>query len=109
MDWKTPEHYKGREQAFVKHQLLKLYLERLFMIVGRHCSKITYVDCFAGPWQDDSPKLSSSSIGITAEIMRKCRNAIAQQMNRKITFRALFIEKNKQSYTRLTQYSTTYA
>jgi hypothetical protein len=31
-----PASYKGREQAFVKHTLLRAYLERLFMIVGQH-------------------------------------------------------------------------
>ena len=27
-----PGHYRGREQAFVKHTLLKGYIEKLFMI-----------------------------------------------------------------------------
>ncbi len=49
----NPEDYIGKEQAFIKHNLLKSYLERLFMIVGRYEEKILYVDCFAGPWQED--------------------------------------------------------
>lgn len=31
-----PEQYRGLEQAFVKHNILESYLERLFMIVGKH-------------------------------------------------------------------------
>jgi len=31
-----PESYHGREQAFVKHQLLETYLLRLFMIIGQY-------------------------------------------------------------------------
>jgi len=36
------ENYKGRELAFIKHELLKNYLERLFMIVGQHEKTICY-------------------------------------------------------------------
>jgi len=46
----VPESYRGREQAYVKHQLLRTYLERLFMIIGQYQSCIRYVDCFSGPW-----------------------------------------------------------
>ena len=46
-----PENYKNREQAFIKHTLLRSYLERLFMIIGHRERVISYVDCFAGPWQ----------------------------------------------------------
>jgi hypothetical protein len=54
---KIPEHYKGREQAYIKHTLLKSYLERLFMIIGQSATRICYVDCFAGPWQEGSDYL----------------------------------------------------
>jgi hypothetical protein len=45
----NPDDYIGREQTFIKHTLLKAYLERLFMIVGKYQESISYVDCFAGP------------------------------------------------------------
>jgi len=53
----VPEHYHGPEQAYIKHRLLKAYLERLFMIIGQHQSCIRYVDCFSGPWQEGSENL----------------------------------------------------
>ena len=54
-----PDEYKGREQTYIKHTLLKTYLERLFMILGQNEKVICYVDCFAGPWQEDSDKLKA--------------------------------------------------
>ena len=57
-----PDHYKGREQAYLKHRLLQAYLERLFYIVGHYQKTICYVDCFAGPWHEQGPDLEGTSI-----------------------------------------------
>lgn len=43
-----PIEYQGREQAYVKHTILRTYLQRLIMIIGRSEKVINYVDCFAG-------------------------------------------------------------
>lgn len=96
-----PENYKGREQAFVKHELLKAYLERLFMIIGQHHRNICYVDCFAGPWQEGGTDLQDTSIAISLEIMRKCRIGLSTQLRKDIQFRALFIEKDKRAFAKL--------
>lgn len=50
----VPEVYEGREQALVKHALLKSYLEKLVLIIGMSAkqtrkAEICFVDCFAGP------------------------------------------------------------
>ncbi len=95
-----PEHYKGREQAYFKHSLLKAYLERLFMIVGQYQQTICYVDCFAGPWQEQSENLEDTSIAISLKIIRKCRDGL-KKLNRDVRFKALFIEKNQKSYKKL--------
>ena len=89
-----PGCYKDREQAFVKHTLLKAYLKRLFMIIGQFQDHVRYVDCFAGPWQEDGKDLHGTSIGISLDIMRQCRESL-QKMGHDVTFHALFIEKNK--------------
>ena len=65
------ESYRGREQALFKHNLLKAYLKRLFMIIGRFQNHIRYVDCFSGPWQEESDDLHDTSIGISLDIMRQ--------------------------------------
>jgi three-Cys-motif partner protein len=95
-----PEHYLGREQALIKHTLLKGYLEKLFMIRGQNEKSISYVDCFAGPWQEDSPDLDDTSVGISLGIMSDCRKALAK-LSKDVHFRALFIEKNPESYRKL--------
>jgi hypothetical protein len=64
-----PADYIGREQTYVKHEILRTYLTRLFMIIGRSESTINYVDCFAGPWEDETEELRSTSIGISIDLM----------------------------------------
>jgi len=50
-----PTRYDGREQALIKHELLKSYLEKLFFIVGMGANRgngkieLCYIDAFAGP------------------------------------------------------------
>jgi three-Cys-motif partner protein len=99
-----PENYKGREQAFIKHTLLKAYLERLFMIIGKYHKRICYVDCFAGPWQDEGVDLEDTSIAIAIDIMRKCRVGLQSKFNTNISFRALFIEKDERAFLKLSTF-----
>jgi three-Cys-motif partner protein len=99
----TLDHYKGREQAFIKHTLLETYLNKLFMILGQHVPVISYVDCFAGPWQDNSDDLSATSIGISLQAMNKCLLGL-QRHNPYIRFRALFVEKDPKAFKRLEGY-----
>ncbi|MFQ5685823.1 MAG: three-Cys-motif partner protein TcmP [Candidatus Scalindua sp.] len=96
----NPEDYIGREQTFIKLNLLKSYLERLFMIIGHHEKNISYVDCFAGPWQEGSDDLRDTSIAISLNIMQKCQEWLCQR-GQHVQFRALYIEKDKESFERL--------
>ncbi len=98
-----PASYKGREQAFVKHTLLKSYLERLFMIVGQHEKVITYVDCFAGPWQESSADLRDTSIAISLDIIEKCQEGL-RKINRDVRFRAMYVEKDESAFKKLETY-----
>lgn len=100
---KVPESYHGREQAYVKHHLLKTYLERLFMIIGQSQSHIRYVDCFSGPWKETDENLQDTSIGISLEIIRKCQEGL-KRIGKRVTFQALFIEKDKKSFEKLEAY-----
>lgn len=95
-----PESYRGREQTYVKHQLLKTYLERLFMIVGQSQPCIRYVDCFSGPWQEGTENLQDTSISIALDIMRKCKEGLAR-MGKPIEFKALFVEKDEVAFGKL--------
>ncbi len=103
----VPANYHGREQAFVKHRLLETYLERLFMIIGPHQRNIRYVDCFSGPWQEGSHDLQDTSIGISLEIMRKCRDGLKNR-GINVRFQALFIEKDKRAFEKLEAHLNSY-
>jgi len=97
-----PEAYIGREQAYVKHTILKTYLQRLFMIVGQgREAVINYVDCFAGPWQEEDDNLSDTSIGVSLEQMAQCRQSLKGRFGRDVTFRALYVEKDPVAFEKL--------
>ena len=96
----NPEDYIGREQTFIKHNLLKSYLERLFMIVGKYQESISYVDCFAGSWQEGCDDLRDTSIAISLNIMKKCQEGLSQ-FGKNVQFNALYIEKDKESFDKL--------
>src|SRR3990167_7241354 len=64
----VPPRYWGREQAWIKHQLLESYLEKLMLIVCMAAKRqgtieICYVDCFSGPW--GTSELESTSIAVS--------------------------------------------
>lgn len=99
----VPDQYRGREQTYFKHRLLEAYLERLFMIVGQPGRTICYVDCFAGPWEEQGDNLGDTSIARSLDIIKKCRNGL-QRMGRDVRFRALFIEQNSKSFQKLEDY-----
>ena len=101
-----PERYVGREQAFIKHSLLKAYLERLFMIIGQFETDISYVDCFAGPWQEGSDDLKGTSIAVSLDIMRRCQEGL-DKIGKRVEFRGLFIEKEKKPFTKLQSFLKT--
>jgi three-Cys-motif partner protein len=96
----VPVSYHGREQAFVKHRLLEIYLQRLFIIIGLNQRSIRYVDCFSGPWQEDSADLQDTSIGIALRIFQKSREGL-KKMGRDVEFHALFIERNEIAFKKL--------
>ncbi len=104
----VPSIYDGREQAWIKHQLLANYLEKLLLIIGMAARahgaiEICYVDCFAGPWGDDSEQMEGTSIAISMRTMAMCRQKLAK-LGVKATMRALYIERDKRAFSRLSEY-----
>jgi three-Cys-motif partner protein len=98
--------YKGREHSLIKHELLKGYLEVLLSIVGvSGVKKFTYVDCFAGPWGDDTDSLAGTSIAISLEILAKVRVTLEKVHGvQGLEFRAIYVEAGKKRYQRLSEY-----
>lgn len=103
-----PAAYTLRELAIVKHTLLESYLEKLLLIIGssqrlQKRIKFCYVDCFAGPWGDESEQLETTSIAISLRVLAACKvklegNGIATEI------RAIYVEQNKIAYGRLTTF-----
>lgn len=108
----VPDTYQGREQAYIKHRLLEDYLEKLFLIVGMSSGKLgitelCYVDCFAGPWLDESEDLNGTSIAISLKILDRCRQELRRR-GKTPRFRALYVEKDPAVFERLKHYLREY-
>lgn len=103
-----PAAYRGKETSFIKHELLRAYLKRLFVIIGMSARKLgitelCYVDGFAGPWLDESDHLGSTSIAISLGILEECRQEL-QKQGRPVRIRALYVEKDGAAFARLEGY-----
>lgn len=99
--------YRGREHSYIKHELLKGYLEKLLLIVGTKGTKeITYVDCFAGPWGSDEDSLAGTSIAISLEILEGVRKKLISPPHNKagLRLRAVYVEENNERHKRLSNY-----
>ncbi|KVO81641.1 hypothetical protein WJ79_03145 [Burkholderia ubonensis] len=103
-----PTSYQGREQALIKHHLLREYLEKLMLIMGmgsrqKEVVDLCYVDCFAGPWGDDTEAMESTSIAISLQTLDACRKRL-EQLNVPVRVRALYIESSRRAFARLSTY-----
>ena len=76
------------------------------MIIGKWAREIVYVDCFAGPWCDDSDDIEGTSIARSIDIMQKARNSLAAN-GKYVTMRALYIERDDDAFARLETYLST--
>ena len=101
-----PDAYVGREQAFIKHNILEKYLEKLTAIlaVSQTVFEFTYVDCFAGPWQADESEMASTSIAISLQVLERCKRAIESRPGRRAVIRALYVEQSNDAYPKLKKY-----
>ena len=106
-DVTIPAAYDGREQALIKHVLLKSYLEKLFHIIGLNKSsgktELCYVDCFAGPWGDNSDGMESTSIAISLRVLASCKQTL-EKLGINATIRALYVEQDAAAFDRLKNY-----
>ncbi|MEX3969702.1 three-Cys-motif partner protein TcmP [Paraburkholderia caribensis] len=112
MSFTVPTEYDGREQAFVRHELLRHYLEKLIMIIGTSARRvgqveICYVDYFSGPWGADGEGLEGTSISLSLGILSHRRAALAK-LCVVATVRALYIEKSRRAFKRLEAFLATY-
>lgn len=102
-------NYQGREQSRVKHLILQRYLQRFAFIIGSWSDSITYIDCFAGPWQSRSDQYEDTSFAIAIKELQAARDELARIRPdaTPVKLRCLFIEKNKAAYQQLSKYAGT--
>lgn len=100
--------YSGREHSAVKHILLKGYLEKLLFIKGiKGTKEIIYIDCFAGPYKDESKDMQGTSIAISLSILKKVHEALVAS-GKYVTLRAIYVEEKKSRHSRLKSYLDNY-
>jgi three-Cys-motif partner protein len=98
------ELYERREQTQVKHYILRHYLKRFAHIVAHRWRSITYVDCFAGPWNARSPDLRDSSFSIALEELKNARDT-HRRSGRDLELRCCFLEQNREAYSQLRNFA----
>jgi three-Cys-motif partner protein len=99
-----PKAYHSCEQTYVKHRILKLYLDswaqKLASRARRHAISLWYIDCFAGPWHAAEGDYRDTSIYIALEAL----NAAASTWGRQgfgIEMHAVFVEKDAAAFSEL--------
>lgn len=95
--------YAGREQTYVKHLVLRRYLQKLAYKKGWYDGTINYVDCFAGPWQHADEELKDTSPFIAIDELRAARNGLLEHSRPPLSIRCLFIEKDLKAWALLSQ------
>ena len=101
------EHYKGREQSYIKHCFLTQYLEMAaFKTFQGSSPTFNFADAFAGPWNvaDDSD-YSDASFDQALNTLEGVRISLARKGLSGLKVRFCFCEKNLQSAEKLRRYA----
>lgn len=97
---KPPQHYRGREQTYLKHFFLERYLERVAYKVGSFATEFVYVDGFSGPWRTEDPGYADSSFVIATNKLREVREGLAK-IGKAPRIRCVFVEPDQAAYSLL--------
>src|SRR5687768_10469231 len=65
-----PPEYRGREQTFVKHLILREYIERVGWNILSFADEFVFVDGFSGPWKARTENYTDTSFGIAIDKLR---------------------------------------
>ncbi|MBV9784973.1 MAG: three-Cys-motif partner protein TcmP [Acidisphaera sp.] len=103
----APEHYAGREQAYVKHFFLRNYFSDLIHKIASAYDEFVYVDGFAGPWQSADDRLGDTSLGIALAAMRSAREAWTRK-GRNVRMHAMLVEKRAAAFRDLQRVPANY-
>ena len=93
-------HYAGREQAYIKHYLLRTYFSDLIHKIASAYNEIVYVDGFSGPWQSADEQSGDTSFGIALAEMRSAKATWAAK-GRSVQMRAMLVERRADAFREL--------
>lgn len=99
----TEEFYRGREQTYIKHLILKQYLQKLAYKWGWNGGVLSYVDCFAGPWRHESEDLADTSPFIAIDELRRARDTLLERGRPRLKVCCFFIERDREASELLTE------
>ncbi len=102
--------YQGREQTYIKHFVLRSYLQKLAYKKGFWGGTLNYIDCFAGPWRHADDELKDTSPFIAIDELRAARGGLLEHFKKKpgprrspLNIRCLFIEEDPDAWAVLKQ------
>ena len=73
IELEIPDHYKGREPAFIKHYFLRQYVEKLAFKIASAFDELVYVDGYSGPWKSGAENYEDTSFGIALQCLTAAR------------------------------------
>jgi three-Cys-motif partner protein len=99
-----PELYRGREQSFVKHFILKQYLQSLAfkILLSGHYEEIVYVDGFSGPWEACDPEFNDTSFKIAIDVLLDVQKQV-RSTGRRASIKCVLVEKKARKYAQLVE------
>ena len=92
--------YAGREQAYVKHYFLEVYLDALIHKLAGGYSHIVYIDGFSGPWQAIGENFEDTSFVIALNALRSAK-AKWKELGRNVQMTAHLVEKSEAAFRKL--------
>lgn len=100
----VPDIYIGREQSYLKHQVLYEYLIgwgiKLASLSTQRQVRLCYVDAFSGPWKARGANLEDTSIAIGIKALRSA----SETWGGDIRIEAFFVEKDPLAFAELERF-----
>ena len=102
-------NYEGREQAYVKHCLLRKYLSRWGYKIGSKWDTLVFVDGFAGPWGAKDAEFTDASFGIGINSLKAAVEGLMQKRQRSIRGACIFVEKQPKPFAKLKAFAESHS
>ena len=102
-------NYLGREQAYVKHHLLRKYLSRWGFKIRSKWDTLVFVDGFAGPWGAKDNEFADASFGIGINALRESIEGLTEKRRRSIRGACIFVEKKPHAFAKLKAFADSHS